>query len=457
MEIEEIVKNQREFYYSGETMSIEYRKAALIKIRTLLYEHREEINAAFKADYNKCEMDVTSTEFYIVIDEINFLLKHLKKLTKIKKVRPSIANFPGKGYLIQEPYGVVLVVSPWNYPLQLTLAPVVGAIAAGNTVVVKPSNYAKNVSECMAKIFQEAFDSKFIAFVLGGREQNQQLFEQTFDYIFFTGGQKVGSLLMEKAAQHLTPISLELGGKSPAIVDKDADLDLAARRLAWGKFLNAGQTCVAPDHIIVHKSVHDEFVKLLIKYVKQFFYKDGALSDDFPYVINDKHVEMLKALIDPKKMIFGGHIFNGRALEPTILDNVTYEDPIMQDEIFGPVLPILTFDNLDEFLAAQLRRPKPLAFYYFTTDKKKAMRVMRRMPYGGGCINDSIMHMTSSTMPFGGVGRSGMGSYHGVMSFKTFSHQKSVLAKNKFEVMVKYPPYNEKKLKFIKMLAGVKD
>lgn len=455
MEIQEIVSRQREYYFSGATLPVEKRIITLKKIKSLLYENRSEINKAFMDDYNKCEMDVTSTEFYMVIAEIDYLLKHIRKLAKPKKVRPSIANFPSKGFLINEPYGVVLIVSPWNYPLQLTLAPLVGAIAAGNTVVVKPSNYAKNVSAIMAKIFS-AFDPSYISFVLGGREQNQLLFEQTFDYIFFTGGQVVGKLLMTKAAEHLTPVSLELGGKSPAIIDEDADLDLAARRLAWAKFLNAGQTCVAPDHFIVHEKVHDEFVRLLLKYIKEFFYVNGKLTHNFPYVINDKHVEMLQALIQPEKLIWGGKIPFGRALEPTVLDHATYQDPSMQEEIFGPILPILTFSSLEDLLNEQIRRPKPLAFYYFSKNIRKAKRVMGRMSYGGGCINQAIMHMTSDSMPFGGVGRSGMGSYHGEMSFRTFSHQKSVLVKKKAELKVLYPPYTEKKLNVIKLLAGIR-
>lgn len=454
MEIHDIVTSQREYFYTGETLSIDTRIANLKKMRDLLYKYRIELNKAFMDDYNKGEMDVISTEFYMTVQEIDYMLKHLKKLSKPRKVRTSLVNFPSKGYLYQEPYGVVLIVSPWNYPLQLTLAPLIGAIAAGNTAVVKPSNYAVNVSACMAKIFSE-FDPRLISFVLGGREQNQQLFDQTFDYIFFTGGQKVGTLLMEKAAAHLTPISLELGGKSPAIIDEDADIDLAAKRLVWGKFLNAGQTCVAPDYFIVHKNVKDEFVKKVIEYIKQYYYVDGKLSNNFCHVINEKHVEMLKGLVRPEKVIWGGKV-EGCAFEPTVMDNSTYDDPSMQGEIFGPVLPILTFDSLEKLLDDQKRRDKPLAFYYFTSDMKKAKRVMQMMPYGGGCINDCIMHMTSDSMPFGGVGRSGMGSYHGKQTFYTFSHQKSVLNKGKLEINLKYPPYSQRKTNLLKRLAKIR-
>jgi aldehyde dehydrogenase (NAD+) len=460
-EIIALVDNQRQYFYTGATLPIPFRIEALKKIKNLLYKYRLEINQAFMADYNKCEMDVMSTEFYMAIAEINYLLKHIKKLARTKKVHPSIVNFPAQGYLMQEPYGVVLIVSPWNYPLQLTLCPLVGAVAAGNTVVCKPSSSSPNVSALMAKMFEEAFPKEYIHFILGGRNDMPGLFDQHFDYIFFTGGYKAGSELMQKAAVHLTPVSLELGGKSPAIVDEDADVDLAAKRLAWGKFLNDGQTCVAPDHFIVHEKVYDEFIKDLVKYIKQFYYVDGKLSKDFCHVINDRQLEKLLAFIpkeskDGNNQVVCGGKNEGRALEPTVIANATWDSPAMQEEIFGPIVPVLKFDNLDKLLAEQMKRPKPLAFYYFTKDKKKAKRVMHLMPFGGGCINNAIMHMTSDSMPFGGVGRSGMGSYHGDMTFKTFSHQKSVLYKGHAELPLAFPPYTDTGIKLMKILSGVK-
>ncbi|MCI2068220.1 MAG: aldehyde dehydrogenase family protein [Bacilli bacterium] len=454
MEINELVEAQRQYFYSGKTFPVKERIKTLKKIREILFASRQELNEAFMKDYNKGEFDVIATEFYMVISEIDYMLKHLKRMARPKRVHTSIMNFPAHGMLFQEPYGVVLIVSPWNYPLQLTLSPMIGAIGAGNTVVVKPSNYSPNVASCMAKMFS-VFPQEYISFVLGGREQNQQLFEQTFDYIFFTGGYVVGTLLMEKAAAHLTPISLELGGKSPAIVDEDANIDDAAKRLAWGKFLNAGQTCVAPDHFIVHEKVYDEFVEDLIKWVKKFYYVDGKLSPTFCHVINDKHVVRLTGLIQKEKLVWGGKC-EGRALEPTIMTNSTFDDPAMQEEIFGPVLPIIKFNDLDKLLEEQLRRPKPLAFYYFSKDGAKAKRVMARMPYGGGCINDTIMHMTSDTTPFGGVGRSGMGSYHGKKTFETFSHQKAVLVKGHAELPLKFPPYSNFNLNMLKIVSHIK-
>jgi aldehyde dehydrogenase (NAD+) len=454
-EIRNLVQAQRDYFYTGATLPVATRIENLKKLKVLLYQYREDIDKAFMEDFNKGEMDVLSTEFYMAISELDYMLKHVKKLAKTKKVHPSIVNFPAKGALVQEPYGVVLIVSPWNYPLQLTLCPMIGAMAAGNTIICKPSSSSPHVSEIMAKMFS-AFDPKYIKFILGGRNDMPGLFDQHFDYIFFTGGYRAGAELMAKAAQNLTPVSLELGGKSPAIVDEDADVDLAAKRLAWGKFLNAGQTCVAPDHFIVHAKVYDEFIADLVKYIKQFYYTaDGKLSPDFCHVINEKNTERLLGLIQKEKVVWGGKA-EGNALEPTVMKDSQWDDPIMQEEIFGPVVPVLKFDDLNALLSEQMRRPKPLAFYYFTKNMSKAKRVMALMPYGGGCINDAIMHMTSDTMPFGGVGRSGMGSYHGKNSFTTFSHQKSVLIKGHGEMSLKFPPYNEKNMNLLKILAGVK-
>lgn len=454
--IKDIVDAQRSYFQTGATWPLEKRKESLEKIRDLLLKYRGRFNEAFKADYNKCEFDVLCTEFYLVLEECEYQIKHLKKFAHPKKVHTGIFNFPSKGYLMQEPYGVCLIMAPWNYPLQLALEPLMGCIAAGNTAVIKPASYAANVSQVIFDMFQEFGNPGLISVVLGGRAQNQDLLEQRFDYIFFTGGATVGRLVLEKAAVNLTPVSLELGGKSPCIVDSDADIDLAAKRVVWGKFLNAGQTCVAPDYICVHASVHDEFVKKAKEYVKKFFYKDGKLSDDFPYLINDKHVAKVTGFLDPKKTVEGGHI-NGRCLEPTILDNVTWEDPCMQEEIFGPIMPIIVFDDIDKLIAKINLREKPLAFYYFSKDGKKAKRILKISPFGGGCYNETIMHLTNDLLPFGGVGRSGMGSYHGPASFKTFSHQKSVLWKGRMELNTKYPPYNQKNLNVVKMLAHIKD
>jgi len=454
--IKETVEKQRAYFNSGATRSLDARLESLKRIRELLLAYRGRFNEAFKKDYNKCEFDVLCTEFYLVLEECEYHIKHLKKEAKTKKVKTSLFNFPSKGYIIQEPYGVTLIMAPWNYPLQLALEPLMGSIAAGNTVVLKPASYAANVSQVIYDMFVEFGNPGLISVVLGGRQENQDLLDQRFDYIFFTGGATVGRLVLEKAAVNLTPVSLELGGKSPCIVDEDADIDIAAKRIVWGKFLNAGQTCVAPDYICVHSSVHEAFVKAVLKYIKEFFYPNGAISTDFPHLINDKHALKVSGFLDPSKTLCGGTI-EGHLLEPTVLDNVTWDDACMKEEIFGPIMPILIFDDIDELLKTINAKEKPLAFYYFTKDKEKAKRVFEVSPFGGGCWNETIMHLTNDDLPFGGVGRSGMGAYHGAASFKTFSHAKSLLVKGKAEINVKYPPYTKKALNFVKKLAHIKD
>ncbi len=442
--IENIVNAQREYFLTGVTKGVNFRKAVLKKLKEELINNEALLCEAFMQDFNKCEFDVIATEFSMVIAEIDHMLKHLSKYAKDQKVRSNFINFPSHGFIHKEPYGVVLVMAPWNYPLQLSFSPLVGAIAAGNTVVLKPSEYAYNVARAMGKVLSH-FDDKLISVVLGGREVNQTLLDQKFDYIFFTGGDVVGRIVMEKAAKHLTPFSLELGGKSPCIVDETADLDLAAKRITWGKYLNAGQTCVAPDYLLVHASVKEELIKKIKQWIKKFYYVDGKLSPSFTYIINDKHVERLKGLINKDKLIFGGNV-NNRQMEPTILDGVTREDAVMQEEIFGPILPVLTFEYLIDVVKELQTLDKPLALYYFSNNNNNIEYVVNSVSYGGGCINDTIMHLTNDMLPFGGVGRSGMGAYHGEKSFETFSHYKSVFVKGKVELDVKYPPYDAKKL-----------
>ncbi|MFA5421501.1 MAG: aldehyde dehydrogenase [Bacilli bacterium] len=454
--IEEIVKSQRAYFFEGHTRTLSFRREALLKLRRVLLSMSGEIYEAFKLDYNKCEFDVISTEYSLVIQEIDFMLKHLKRFMKPKRVPTSLVNVISSGRIMKEPYGVTLVMSPWNYPLQLSMVPVVASLAAGNTVVLKPSKYAWNISLVLQKIASN-FDQRLFAVVIGGREENQALLNQKFDFIFFTGGDDVGRVVLEKASVHLTPVILELGGKSPCVVASDADIDLAAKRITWGKYLNAGQTCVAPDHIYVHDSVKDEFISKVIEYIQAFYYRNGNISDDFPSIINDKHVERLSGLINRDKVVVGGHIdLKRRLIEPTIMDNVTYDDAIMKEEIFGPIMPILPFKNIDDLLEIFKTQEKPLSFYLFTKNQKEAKRIMDLVSYGGGCVNDTIMHLTNDKLPFGGVGRSGMGSYHGYQSFAAFTHEKSVLKKSKIELQLKYPPYTEQKKSFIKWFFKIK-
>lgn len=453
--IAELVQAERDYFNTGATWPLETRKKNLERIHELLLKYKAPFVEAFKKDYNKCEFDVLATEYYLVLEECEWHIKHLNKMAKPKRVSTSIFNFPSHGYLVQEPYGVCLIIAPWNYPFQLALEPLMGCIAAGNTALIKPASAAANVSKVMFDMFEEFGNPGLIKVILGSHQENADLLDQRYDYIFFTGGAVTGREILAKAAPHLTPCSLELGGKSPCIIDEDADIDVAARRSVWGKFLNAGQTCVAPDYFYVHEKVHDRYVALVKKYIQEFFYKDGKLSDDFPYIINDKQLAKVTGFLDPKKVIAGGKN-EGRKMEPTVMDGVTWDDKVMSDEIFGPIMPILTFDNLDSLLKLINLKEKPLAFYYFSKNARKAHLVFKISPFGGGCYNDTIMHLTNDNLPFGGVGRSGMGAYHGAASFKTFSHQKSVLWKGKMEIMLKYPPYTPKKLSLFKLFTHIK-
>lgn len=454
--IEEIVQKQRDYYFEGHTRSLQVRRDTLKKLRKVLLDMHDEIYKAFMLDFNKCEFDVISTEYSLVIQEIDYMLRHLRWFMKPKRVATSLVNVISSGYIYKEPYGVTLVMSPWNYPLQLSMVPVVASLASGNTVVLKPSKYAWNISLVLQKIASN-FDPRLFSVVVGGREENQALLNQKFDFIFFTGGDDVGRVVLEKASQHLTPVVLELGGKSPCVVTNDADIDLAAKRITWGKYLNAGQTCVAPDHVYVHESVKDKFISKVIGYIQNFYYQNRTITDDFPSIINDKHVERLVGLIDSSKVVFGGHVNKERRLiEPTIMDNVNLDDAIMKEEIFGPIMPILSFTSIDALIEEFKTQEKPLAFYLFTSNGKEAKRIMDLVSFGGGCINDTIMHLTNDRLPFGGVGRSGMGSYHGKKSFDTFTHEKSVLKKAKIELPLKYPPYTIGKMKFIKWFFKIK-
>lgn len=455
MEIKDIVNRQREYYSLGYTKDIKERKNNLLKIKNLIIKYQKEIIYAFKLDFNKCEFDVISTEIMMVLDECEYMIKNIYKLNKRKRVKGSLSSFPSKGYLYQEPYGVILIMAPWNYPFQLALAPLFGALAAGNTAIIKPASYTKNVGEVIYKIFEEFNKPELVSVILGDRFVNQELLDQRFDYIFFTGGVTVGKIVLEKASKYLTPVTLELGGKSPCIVDKNVDIDLAAKRIVWGKYLNAGQTCVAPDYICVHKEIKEQFIKKCLEYIKKYYYKDNKINDDYPYLINEKHYQKILSFVDEEKIISKGK-YDSRNFEPMILGNINFEDKIMQEEIFGPIMPIIEYNDINELIKKINLKEKPLALYLFTKDNSLADKIITEISFGGGCINDTIMHLTNHNLPFGGVGFSGMGSYHGKKSFDTFSHTKSILIKGKKEIDLKYPPYNEKKLNFIKKISHIK-
>ncbi|HHX79619.1 MAG TPA: aldehyde dehydrogenase [Acholeplasmataceae bacterium] len=452
--IREVVQKQRYFFQNNLTKDLKFRAEQLKKLRKAILDHEEEILAALAQDLNKSAFEAYMTEIGIVLEEIRYILKRFKSWAKPKKVKTPLAQFPAKSKIYSEPYGVVLIMSPWNYPFQLTIAPLVGAIAAGNCALVKPSNYSPKTSEAIAKLIEKTFEPEYITVVLGGREANQDLLKQQFDYIFFTGGPTVGRLVMEAAAKHLTPISLELGGKSPCIVDESANIKLAAKRIIWGKFINAGQTCVAPDYVFVQKNVKEKLLEYMVKYIEKFF--SEALREEyrFPKIVNERHFNRLLGLMESGKIYYGGKSDSKlNRIEPTILDNVSWDSPIMQEEIFGPLLPILDFSDLNEVINKVNSRPKPLALYFFTTFKVKEKTILTSISHGGGCINDTIVHLATPYLPFGGVGESGIGNYHGKASFDTFSHKKSIMKKsNLIDIPFRYPPFKNLKLlkKFMK-------
>lgn len=453
--IHDVVQRQREFFMTGATLDVDYRVDALKRLRVSIKAHEKDIADALYKDLRKSELESYMSETGMVLDEIKYELKHIRKWSRTKMVKTPIAQFISKSFVVPQPYGVVLIMAPWNYPVQLCLEPLVGAVAAGNTAIVKPSAYAVEVSRCLANIVKEVFPPEYVAVVEGGREQNTQLLEEKFDYIFFTGSETVGKIVMEKASRLLTPVSLELGGKSPVMVDRTANLEVSARRLAFGKYLNAGQTCVAPDYLLIERSVKDDFLGCFKKAVAEFFPK-GDFSN-MPVIVNDKHFKRLMDAIDASKakgakVFIGGNGDTGsRFIEPTVLDNVTWDSPIMEQEIFGPILPVIEYDNLDDVLDIIKQRPKPLALYLFSNDKAVQRKVLSSVPYGGGCVNDTIIHLATPYMGFGGVGESGMGSYHGKRSFDTFTHYKSIVKKsNVIDLPMRYHPYSEKKLAFIK-------
>ena len=446
MEYKSMLHTQRAYFQTGDTKDVEFRIRQLKKLYQWITVHEQEIMDALYMDLNKSNFEAYATEIGIVKEEIRYTLKHLRKWAAPKRVPTPITQFPSKSFIYPEPYGIVLIMSPWNYPFQLTIAPLVGAICAGNCAVVKPSAYSPHTTKVIADMLRELFQEKYIAVVEGGRQENQALLNEKFDYIFFTGSVNVGKYVMEKASAHLTPVSLELGGKSPCIVDETADLKLAAKRIVWGKFLNSGQTCVAPDYILVQNSVKDKLVRYMEKYIRKMFGKDPMQNPDYPKMINEKHFNRVLELTERAHIVCGGGSdVDMLKIEPTVLDQVTWESPVMQEEIFGPLLPVLTFYDIEEAIQMVNARPRPLALYYFTKDKQREAMMLKQVSYGGGCINDTIVHLATSHMPFGGVGNSGMGGYHGKDSFDTFTHKKSIMKKSVLlDIPIRYAPFKNK-------------
>ena len=444
-EIKNIVSNQRKYFLTGATLDVAARVSALRRLKDSIIKHEQEINAALQKDLGKSNFESYMCETGLVLSEISYMLKHIHTFAREKRVATPLAQFHSRSFKKPSPYGVVLIMSPWNYPFLLTLDPLIDAIAAGNTAVIKPSAYSPYTSEIVRRIICDCFDERYAAVVTGGRAENTCLLNERFDYIFFTGSQAVGKEVMRHAAEYLTPVTLELGGKSPCIVEKSADLKLAARRIVFGKYLNCGQTCVAPDYVYCDRSVKDRLVKEIKKQIQKQYGKQPLERNDYGKIINQKHFDRIINLIDENKTAWGGKS-NRSALkiEPTVIDNATFGDAVMQEEIFGPVMPILTYDSLDEAIRNINSMPHPLALYIFTNDKAAARRVTSRCGYGGGCINDTIIHLATSEMGFGGFGPSGMGAYHGKDGFDTFTHYKSIVDKKTWiDLPMRYQPYKK--------------
>ena len=447
MQIEELVQRQRAFYSTGKTLPVEFRMEALRKLKAEIRAMEPEINRALEQDLGKSGMESYMCEVGMTLSELSDLLAHTPAYFRPHRAATPLAQFHAASFTLAEPYGVVLVMSPWNYPFMLTLEPLLGAIACGNCCVVKPSAYAPNTSAVIKKLIERCFPPEYVAVVEGGRQENQALLNQRFDYIFFTGGQKVGTEVLRHAAEYLTPVTLELGGKSPCVVDHTAKLDLAAKRIAFGKLLNCGQTCVAPDYFLVEESIEAEFIEKLKTALEQMVGKEPLKNKDYVHMVSRKHYDRVMGLIDREKVVYGGRGDpESLGIEPTILRNVTQEDPVMQEEIFGPLLPILPVADVEEAMEIIKSREKPLACYLFSEDRKVQDRFLRQVPFGGGCINDTVIHLATSHMGFGGVGASGMGSYHGKRSLETFSHCKSIVQKSTWmDLPIRYAPYTRAK------------
>lgn len=444
-EIAKIVENQRMWYAAGNTLPVKNRIAALKKLREALMDNESQIARALRTDLGKSAEESYMCETGMVISEISYLLRHIRSYAKEKTVPTPLAQFASRSYKKPTPYGVTLIMSPWNYPLLLTLGPLADALAAGNTAVIKPSAYSPATGSLIRELIESAFPAEYVAVVLGGREENAFLLEEKFDYIFFTGSKAVGQTVLQKAAVHLTPVTLELGGKSPCIVHRSANLKLAARRIVFGKFLNCGQTCVAPDYILCDAAVKDELLSHLKSEISRQYGADFRSNDTYGKIISQKHFHRILGLIDRKKVVYGGASDETLLkISPTIMDGVTWEDPVMQEEIFGPVLPVLTFNSIEDVIETVTRRETPLALYIFAENRKIIRRVTTQCQFGGGCVNDCIIHLATSSMGFGGVGESGMGAYHGKAGFDTFTHYKSIVDKKTWmDLPMRYQPYSK--------------
>ncbi|CAA7195942.1 aldehyde dehydrogenase [Chryseobacterium potabilaquae] len=452
MQIQNILQAQKEFSKTPNPLNIQFRKTNLEKLRELIINNQDFLCEAIYKDFGKSKFDTFTTEISFVLNDIDYYLKNLKSLSKPQKVKTNLSNQLGNSKIYSEPLGCILVIGAWNYPYQLSLSPIIAALAAGNCCILKPSEIAENTMKAMSKLINASFPSEYLHVYEGGIEETTELLKLKFDKIFFTGSTKVGKIVYKAAAENLTPVTLELGGKSPVIISKNANLEVAAKRIIWGKFLNAGQTCVAPDYLLVHESIRGQFLKILKKYIDKFKYEANSIH--YTKIINEKNFVRLINLIDKNKVYLGGKYNNPKLyIEPTVLTDIDWNDPIMQEEIFGPLLPVLTFNDFNSMINSLLELEKPLSAYLFSDDSKEKKAFLERFSFGGGCINDVIMHLGNKNLPFGGVGSSGMGRYHGKFGFEAFSHQKPILERVTWgEPNIKYPPYSEKKLSWIKKI-----
>lgn len=452
--VHETVEQQRAFFASGRTKNVHFRIEQLKKLRDGIKRNEHLLYDALKKDLGKARVESYMTEIGFTYGEINHMIHKVRSWSKPRSVRSGLVNMDARSEIHYEPFGVVLVMAPWNYPFQLTIAPLAAAIAAGNCAVVKPADYSGHTSEVMRKIISESFDPSYVSVFLGNRTVNLAVLEERYDMICFTGSPSLGRVVMEKASRHLTPVLLELGGKSPCIVDEDAQVELAAKRIAFGKYLNAGQTCIAPDYLFAHAKIKDRLLDRIRHYIHQFYGGDPRQSPDFGRIINARQYERVKGLLGAGTIVEGGQTADEeRYIAPTIIDGISPSDPIMNEEIFGPLLPVMTFSHIGEVEAFVTSREKPLALYYFSQSRAKQKRMLMNTSAGGVCINDTIMHISNPNLPFGGVGSSGMGQYHGHHSFLSFSHAKPVLRKTTlFDLPIRYAPYKDSMLRLAKRI-----
>ena len=452
MNIDEVINKQREFFNTVKTKDVKFRLEHLKKLKNSIIANEKKKKKALKEDLNKSESESYMTEIGMTLSELSYDIRHVRGWSKNKRVGTPLAHFPARSFISKEPYGVALILSPWNYPFMLLIEPLIGAISAGNCAVLKPSEFAPNTANVIEKIVKECFEEEYVTVIQGDKDVSQSLIEKKFDYIFYTGGTRVGKIVMQEASKNLVPVTLELGGKSPCIIDEKYSMHLAAKRLLFGKLLNAGQTCIAPDYVLINKNVKDEFINELRKILKEFLGENPIENEDYPKIVNERHFERLTNLIDGENVVIGGKSDeNLLKIEPTILDNPKIDSKVMSEEIFGPILPVITYEKIEDAIEYIKKFEKPLALYMFTNDKKIQNKILNEISFGGGCINDTIIHIANSNMGFGGVGYSGIGNYHGKRSFDTFSHERSITKKYSLDLPMRYMPYNDFKDKLVKM------